>query len=664
MIRLKSDIPGPASHDRRSAWSRYGWALSIATAATLVRMLLEPALEPGGFALSLAAILVAAWVGGLEASLLAQTLVLCAESLWFHESTEPWRPSLRGAISMAAFYAVGSTVALLSEAVHAAQRRAQAQRNEAASQRERLRATLDCMGDGVLVTDAAGIVTLVNHAAEAMLGRTAEECHDRPLNEVFVICEEESREAVECPVMRVLREDCILRDATAVTLTAEDGRPAPIAYSAAPIRDDRRRTTGVAIVFRDETRRRRHERALREADRRKDEFLATLAHELRNPLAPIRMGLEVMKASDDAATNEEMRAMMERQTQHMVRLIDDLLDVSRITRGKLELRKADVTLGQVVRNALDATRPLIEEAGHELRVDLPAHDVRLHADPNRLTQVISNLLSNAVKFTAPGGWIELAATAHGGEMTVTVRDNGAGIPPDKIDEVFEMFTQVNGSKEMGSPGLGIGLTLVKRLVEMHGGTVRGESAGLGRGSQFSISLPTLDVLDQALAPPDEAPAAAGAKRRVLVVDDNIDGLKTLSMMVRVMGNEVCMACDGLEAVDAAQQFRPDVVLMDLGMPRLNGFDAAERIRREPWGRKVLLVATTGWGQEEARRRSKAAGFDHHLVKPVEPSVLRSLLNGELPRHPPAELLQPAHGEAAPPPGPLAEPQDWIESAGG
>ena len=381
------------------------------------------------------------------------------------------------------------------------------------------------------------------------------------------------------------------------------------------------RTAGVAVE------RRRAEEALRQADRRKDEFLATLAHELRNPLAPMRNALQVMQlASKDAAVVARAREMMERQMRQVVRLVDDLLDVSRITRGKLELRKQRVDLAAVVRTAVETSRPLIEAANHELTVTLPPRPIFVEGDPMRLAQVFSNLLNNAAKYTERGGKIGLTAERQGSDAVVVVRDTGLGIPVEMLGQVFELFTQVDRTLEKAQGGLGIGLTLVRRLVEMHGGSVEARSEGYGHGSEFVVRLPAVLV-----APvPDEASGqddSPSVRRRLLVVDDNRDSAISLGMMLQLMGNEVRTAHDGLEAVQAAEVFHPHVALLDIGLPRLNGYEAARRIREQPWGRDVVLIAVTGWGQEEDRRRSKEAGFDFHMVKPVEPAALEKLLAG-------------------------------------
>lgn len=390
----------------------------------------------------------------------------------------------------------------------------------------------------------------------------------------------------------------------------------------------------LATVSRDITQRRRLEDELRrlaadlsDANHRKDEFLATLAHELRNPLAPIRTGLEVMKLSgNDPATVEEIRGTMERQTQQMVRLIDDLLDVSRITQGKLELRRCRVSLSDVLRSAVEAVRPFVDEAGHVLSVHLPEEPVHMHADPNRLAQVISNLLHNSSKYTPDGGRIELATEREGTDAIITVRDNGIGIPTEMQEHIFDMFTQIDRPLEKGYQGLGIGLTLVKRLVEMHGGTISVSSAGANQGSEFHVRLP-VETLQNAASPASAAPVPAPPPRRlkVLVVDDNTAAADMLALVVRMLGHDVSTAYDGQQGVEAAQERRPDVILMDIGMPRLNGYEAARHIRQQVWGQAIRLVALTGWGQDEDKQRARDAGFDKHLVKPAEPAELQRLL---------------------------------------
>ncbi len=384
----------------------------------------------------------------------------------------------------------------------------------------------------------------------------------------------------------------------------------------------------------DVTQRVRQEEALKDADRRKDEFLATLAHELRNPLAPLRNGLQILRLSrGDAAAADRAMGMMDRQLGQMVHLVDDLLDVSRITRGKLHLRRDRVELAAVVRNAVEASRPLVEAAGHRLAVSLPPEPVHLDADPTRLAQVLSNLLTNAAKYTERGGDIRLAAERRGDGVVVSVRDTGIGIAAEHLPRLFEMFSQVDSALERSPGGLGIGLALVRGLVEMHGGTVEARSEGRGRGSEFVVRLPLPGdpPAGPARADDDSGPAAARPRRRVLVADDNRDAADSLAEMLRLFGHEVHAAHDGREAVEAAAWFRPEVALLDIGMPRLNGYEAARLIREQADRRRVVLVAVTGWGQEDDRRRGAEAGFDAHLTKPVAPADLDRLLTGLTPQ---------------------------------
>ena len=368
--------------------------------------------------------------------------------------------------------------------------------------------------------------------------------------------------------------------------------------------------------------------SLREADRKKDEFLAILAHELRNPLAPLRNAVELIgRAPQDADAVAWARGIMERQLGQMVHLIDDLLDVSRVSRGRIELKLEDAELGAVVSGALEICGPLIEQGGHRLELDLPGEPVRLHCDPTRIVQVLCNLLSNAAKYTPAGGRIELAARRSGAGVEIAVRDDGIGIPHDMLDKVFDMFTQVERSLERSQGGLGIGLTLVKRLVEMHGGSVQARSGGTGKGAQFVVRLPQFVAAGTAQAPArPHAIMAAGRRRRILIADDNRDAADSLAFILRVAGHEVRIAYDGQQAVELAEALRPELALLDIGMPQMNGYDAARSIRAKPYGRDMVLIALTGWGQPEDKQKSQLAGFDHHLVKPVDPSVLGRLLS--------------------------------------
>jgi signal transduction histidine kinase/ActR/RegA family two-component response regulator len=367
---------------------------------------------------------------------------------------------------------------------------------------------------------------------------------------------------------------------------------------------------------------------LREGDRRKDEFLATLAHELRNPLAPIRNALHILKLADgNRELIEKVRHIMERQLQQLVRMVDDLLDVSRISRNKLVLRKERVAVETVVQNAVEASRPLIEAGGHRLTVSLPKQPLFLEADPARLTQAFLNLLNNAAKYTPQGGQIAVVAEREGSDVVITVADTGIGISTHMLPRIFELFTQVDGALDRAQGGLGIGLSLVKWLVEMHGGSIAAASDGPGLGSRFIVRLPVVvGIAPEAQHEAKREAPAATPHRRILVADDRHDVAESLALMLRSMGHEVRTAYDGQQALDLAAAWRPDAIVLDIGMPKLNGYAVAEQIRQQDWGRDTILVAVTGWGQDEDKRKSKDAGFDYHLVKPVEPSALEALLS--------------------------------------
>lgn len=624
-------------------------------------------------------------------------------------------------------------------------------------QRDWLLITLSSIGDAVITTDGEGRVTFLNPVAESLTGWTRQEAIGQPLDNVFRIINEESRQAVEIPSVQALQEGRTVKLASHSLLIAKDGTERPIGDSTAPIRNDKGEVSGVVLVFRDIGERRAAERALEkalvyaddiiatlrepfvvldadlrvktanrsfydsfrvskeetenrlvydlgngqwdipalrklldevltrnqsvhdfevehsfptlgrktmllnarpfppdskhpelillavedmtalreradelaEANRHKDEFLATLAHELRNPLAPIRnavqyLGMEGLKEPDVRTARE----VIARQVTVMVRLIDDLLDVSRISRNKLDIRKQRVDLAAVVESAVESSRPLIQQCGHELTVRLSPQPIHLDADPIRLAQVFLNLLNNAAKYTKRGGHIWLTTEREGSDAVIRVRDNGIGIPADMLARIFDMFAQVDRSLERSQGGLGIGLTLVRRLTEMHDGSIEAHSNGPDEGSEFVVRLPIFSPRQHEPSPRSDVPQPTGLSEcRILVVDDNRDSADSLGMLLRLMGNDIRTAHDGLEAVELAETFHPELVLLDIGLPKLNGYEVARRIRRHPGGRDVILVALTGWGQEEDRRRSQEAGFNFHIVKPVELVALEKLLAG-------------------------------------
>ncbi|HZM33904.1 MAG TPA: ATP-binding protein [Burkholderiales bacterium] len=362
-----------------------------------------------------------------------------------------------------------------------------------------------------------------------------------------------------------------------------------------------------------------------QADRRKDEFLAMLAHELRNPLAPIRNAVHLMRLAGARGADGQIWEMLERQVGHIVRLVDDLLEVSRFTRGKIALRRVPVGLDAVIASAVETSQPLIASARHRLRVNLPAEPLVVDADATRLAQVFSNLLNNAANYTDAGGSIELAARREGGTAVVSVADDGIGIEARALPGVFDLFKQGSERGGRGQAGLGIGLTLARSLVELHGGSIAAASEGPGRGSVFTVRLPLSAALADAPAPADAPASRGGAAPRVLVVDDNRDAADTLGALLRMLGAEVKVVNDGQAAIEVYAAFRPAVMFLDLGMPGLDGYEVARRIRDDAEAAGTALIALTGWGQEKDRQKSKAAGFRHHLVKPIDLTAMQAVL---------------------------------------
>lgn len=407
---------------------------------------------------------------------------------------------------------------------------------------------------------------------------------------------------------------------------AKDGRRIPVSLTVSPVRDAQGTIIGASKVARDISERRKAEQLLRDADRRKDEFLALLAHELRNPLAPIRYALELMK---NARLSGEQRSAalgtIERQAMHMSRLLDDLLDVSRITRGKLELKKQRTELSSVIATALETARPMLDGKRHQLKVTVPSTPVWLEGDPVRLAQLFSNLLINAAKFTNANGNVEINAVRDARSVLVRVRDNGIGIPPDMLPRVFAMFSQGPGAFSRADGGLGVGLSLVRGLAALHGGTVEAHSDGLGLGSEFSVRLP-IAAKAAVEAPPRAAGLrAAPAALRVLLVDDNQDAADCCRILLELAGHTVETAYTARCGLELGERFHPEVVLLDIGLPDLDGYEVARRMRATGWGRGAVLVAVTGWGQSKDRQRAREAGFDRHVTKPIAPDSLEAIL---------------------------------------
>ena len=410
-----------------------------------------------------------------------------------------------------------------------------------------------------------------------------------------------------------------------IEIVRKDGGVLYVQNDIEPLYDTSGQVYGCVSVCVDVTDRKLAEMALRDADRRKDEFLATLSHELRNPLAPIRAAIEVMgRARENQGIVEQARTTMERQLLHLVRLTDDLLDVSRITQNKLELRRARIDLRAVLESAVESTMPLITASAQTLTLDRPAEPIRADADFTRLTQAFANLLNNAAKYTGRGGRIRVAMERGDAAAVVTVEDTGAGISAPMLPRIFDMFAQLPEHRDRTLGGLGIGLALAKRLIELHGGTIDARSEGIGRGSCFSVRLPLARAPEAEVAPATEQPARDASPCRVLLADDNPDTAEMMRVMLRLSGHEVQVALDGSEAVALARAFEPRIAFLDIGMPRMDGYEAASRIR-DVLGDRVTLVALTGWGRDEDKRRSRDAGFDHHVTKPPDPEVIDRLI---------------------------------------
>ncbi len=650
----------------------------------------------------------------------------------------------------------------LLEAKEALQHRTE----ELEQQREWFEVTLASIGDAVITTDVHGRVAFLNPIAESMLGWSNTEAHGQPLERVFVIFNEDTREPVENPVSKVLESGQIVGLANHTSLRARDGTEIAIEDSAAPIRDRRGALIGAVMVFRDVTRRRRAERklqrseqlltdffenaavglhwvgpegtvirvnqteldllgytreeyvghhisefhadppviddilkrlsggeclqayearlrckdgsiryvlissnvlwedgkfihtrcftrdvtpqkqaemalqeeviirqgaeaALRETDRRKDEFLATLAHELRNPLAPIRQAALISKTAD--ATEAQKRwshDVISRQVHHMSLLLDDLLDVSRITRGTLELRTEMTELAAVVDAAVETARPIIEAKRHRFSIEIPEEPVVFASDPLRLAQVLSNLLTNAAKYTDPAGDIRLQVRADPERVTIVVSDTGIGMSPEALSRIFVMFSQVQSGQDRSEGGLGIGLALAKGLVELHGGAIEARSKGLGHGSEFVVTLPQRTMNDPRRPTGAVSDSNKFTKRRILIADDNRDAAESLAILLKLEGHEVTVAHSGGDALARFNTLLPEVAILDIGMPELDGYEVARQVRQQSLGRAVTLIAVTGWGQESDKARALAAGFNHHFTKPIEPAQLSQLLRSD------------------------------------
>jgi len=532
---------------------------------------------------------------------------------------------------VAKFVLLKQRIEELSAEIHR-RRRAEAALHETT---ERYRITLASIGDAVIATDVNGRVEFINTVAQQLTGWAGTAALGRHLDEVFAIVNEQTRQTVESPVAKVLRLGAVVGLANHTVLLRRDGSELPIDDSGAPIRDAEGRIIGVVLVFRDLSERYALERELlaraqrlEDADRRKDEFLSMLAHELRNPLAPLANGVQLLaRRFGQLPDVGELSALMDRQVRHMSRLVDDLLDVARLTRGNVELRKGDVDLADAIRQAVEMSRPILEARGVQPTVPSLAESVRLHADLTRLVQVFGNLLSNAAKFSPPGARVDVDVRRAGGEVLVSVRDMGTGIDPQLLPRVFDLFVQGDRSLDRRQSGLGLGLTIAQSIVHMHGGVIEARSEGPGRGSEFTVRLPVLDAASSGAQVPDASsgqPAAAGAGLSLVVVDDNVDAAGTLCTILELLGHRATAVHEPHAALALVRDTRPEAVLLDIGLPGMDGFGLARAIR-ELAGPQPFLVAVSGYGDAQSRRKGLESGMDEHLTKPVDPMVLDALL---------------------------------------
>jgi PAS domain S-box-containing protein len=489
---------------------------------------------------------------------------------------------------------------------------------------------LSSINEEVYFTDTQKRFTFANAAAMREFGHTSVkgiEVEKVLANLVVLRSDGTPRPIEEAPPLRALAGE-VIRDEEHIVRIPRTGELRHRQVSSAPVRDASGRIIGSVSVVRDITERKRAEASLREADHRKDVFLATLSHELRNPLAPILTAARLLESPGvTSAELESCVSIISRQVTHMASLLNDLLDVSRFTRGELTLKMQRVRLQELLDAAVETAQPLIDAKCHRLHLDVPSAPLMLEVDPVRLTQVVSNLLANAAKYTNPGGDITLGSRLEVDALVIFVRDTGIGLAADNVADIFEIFVQLEPAKARAQGGLGIGLALVKGLVELHGGRIHVESAGRDRGSTFNVTFPRSVVIAEPDAQAD-TPTAAFAReeksRCVLIADDARDGAAALAMLLQRAGHEVHVAHNGLEALKLAAQVKPDIAFLDIGMPGLSGYEVAMGIRREAWGRQIMLIAVTGWGQEEDKRSAHAAGFDRHFTKPMDPRRLKSI----------------------------------------
>ena len=481
---------------------------------------------------------------------------------------------------------------------------------------EEVLGALDVLPEPILLVETCGRIVGVNRTFARVLGAVRDELAGRQIGEIIDDAPEQALQYIGA----CARSSELVRGT--LRLRARGAAVFPFRADGAAYRPNTG-SPGLVLIRLD-----RAAQISRDTERRTDEFLATLAHELRNPLAAIRNSMQIMQASEgDVAMISAARVIVERQLKHLSRLIDDLLDISRLTQGKIELRREPTDLTSVIKLALEVSRPQLEGKQHPLHIELASDGLTLVADPNRLAQAFANLLNNASKYSAAGTPIRIEAAVEGEQTVVRVIDRGIGIPADRLERIFELFEQVDRTGGGSYDGLGIGLALVKRIVNLHGGDVVAFSEGKDRGSQFTVRLP-LAVASKSsitLAPPEHT-ASPARRLRILVADDNRDTAQTLAMLLRLDGHDVRAVHDGAEALAIGDAFHPQLLLLDIGMPMLDGYETARQVRGRTWGRNAQLAALTGWGQESDRRKALDAGFQHHLVKPAEPEALRAVID--------------------------------------
>jgi PAS domain S-box-containing protein len=593
---------------------RYGLAVLAILLGSVVLSI--PILQGGGTPIIVFYLLVilSASYGGFGPGLLTTLLiVLCTWS----PLVEPWQ-----VVRLGLFIVSGLSISALAEVFHAARRRAEANRL-------RLRTVLNSIGDAVIAADSLGKVNFLNPVASHLTGWPLEEAAGRRLEEVYHIRVDEAAPgelvALE-PGESKSRPVDTLNNSDQVILVARDGTETPIHQRAAPLRDSDGQEGGVVLVFRDDAVRRAHERDLRESNRRKDEFLAMLAHELRNPLAVIRQAVTLLGTPSAEAQANWARDILRRQVDHLRTLLDDLLDVSRYTQSGVVLHRSVIDIRPVIDRALEPVRHLIEARNHDFDCRIEAGTIWVDADPDRLEQVFTNLIDNAARYSEPNGIIIVSARAEGEDVAIRVEDNGRGLSPDLLPRVFDLFAQGERSLSRAEGGLGIGLTIVKSLVEQHGGRVQAESRGPGQGSVFTVILSAAEPPALSEPEPVRPSTAASSGARILIVEDNKDLAESTATLLRCLGNDVEMAFDGLEGIERARTYQPEVILLDIGLPYLDGYQVAQRLRQEQGLQDALIIGVSGYGQEEDRNRSKAAGMDYYMVKPLELGVIEGLIS--------------------------------------